>query len=185
MKIACLLIVGLISISAFSQTDNSKKSESWDSWFMPGGGYRTYFQKGQNPSQPYHGYMVDFVIYADGNVATYMKTPARMKFYSNLSILSSSRAEASDIFMLGVGANCAFEANISRKFLIPYFGAEVGGIFEKNFSSMQITPVAGVQIYSNQKIIWSLQGGYLYSLKQFNDYSGYNISSSVNFLLWN
>jgi len=50
---------------------------------------------------------------------------------------------------------------------------------------MQFTPVAGIQIFSNKRLIWSVQAGYNYTVKDFENYSGMQYSSTFNLLLWN
>jgi hypothetical protein len=99
--------------------------------------------------------------------------------------MKSDKNSAKDIFNVNFGLNLSFEAVIKRKFGIPYFGLELGGLFQRDFSSLQFTPVAGLQLLSNKRMIWTAQVGYNYTIKYFDEYSGLQYSSTFNLLLWN
>ncbi len=163
------------------------QNEEWDDYFMPGAGYKMFVPKNRSDLGTYHGFTTEFVIYAraKGSDSKYWSGPGRIKTYGNLSIMGSDNAVARDIFFVNAGLNLSFESNIKRKFLIPYFGLEMGGLFQRDFSSMHFTPVAGIQLLSTKRVIWSVQGGYLYTTKRFDEYSGYSFSSTLNILLWN
>jgi hypothetical protein len=182
MKTICLLCLMFSSISLFSQYSDNE----WDDYFMPGIGYRAYFPKNTSDLGVYQGVMTEFVIYAraKGSYSSFTG-PSRIKTYGNLSIMTSNNELAKDIFFGNVGLNLSFEANTNRKFLIPYFGLEMGGLFQRDFSTLQFSPLAGVQIVTTKNIIWSIQGGYQYTTKYFDEYSGYSGCSTINVLLWN
>ena len=99
--------------------------------------------------------------------------------------MKSNNTEAQDIFIFNSGINLAFESKTDRKFGIPYFGLEIGGLFQRDFSSVQITPLAGIHLFSSRNFMINVQGGYQYSVRKFNEYSGFNCSATFNFLLWN
>ncbi len=177
-----MLLFVLSNKSGYAQT------EEWDDYFMPGIGYKVYTPKNSSKLGVYHGIVTEFVIYATAkNKQSSQSGPARVKTYANLSILKSTQSSdsARNIFNVNFGLNLSFEGKCNRKYLIPYFGLEVGGLFQRNFASMQFTPVAGIQIFSNKRLIWSVQAGYNYTVKDFENYSGMQYSSTFNLLLWN
>ncbi|MBI3133791.1 MAG: hypothetical protein HYZ14_03865 [Bacteroidetes bacterium] len=182
MKIILLTAFVALSINAFCQNDDTE----WDDYFMPGVGYKMYVPKNTTDLGVYHGVMTEFVIYARAKGLKSSSTgPARIKTYGNLSIMSSTQSEAKDIFYCNMGLNLSLEGKTDRKFLIPYFGLETGGLFQRDFSTMQFSPVVGFQLVSTKKILWNVQGGYQYTTKKFDEYSGYTFSSTFNILLWN
>ena len=175
-----ILLLFLTNKSVYAQT------EEWDDYFMPGIGYKVYTPKNSAKLGVYQGIVTEFVIYAKAkNKLSSQSGPARVKTYANLSILKSNQDSARNIFNVNFGLNLSFEGKCNRKYLIPYFGLEVGGLFQRNYSSMQFTPVAGIQLFSNKRMIWTLQAGYNYTVKYFEDYSGMQYSSTFNLLLWN
>lgn len=172
----------LFTTSFFAQDD----TDEWDDYFMPGVGYRVYTPKNHAKLGVYQGVMTEFVIYgrAKGKKST-ESGPARVKTYGNLSILRSDADSARDMFSANFGLNLSFESNTDRKWGIPYFGLEVGGLFQRDFSTMQFTPVGGIQLVSTKFILWNAQVGYMYTTKYFDEYSGFQFSSTLNVLLWN
>ncbi len=179
MRIYLLLTTVFFITTSFAQVD-----QEWDDYFMPGLGVKSYIPKNHSEIGVYNGIMTEFVIYAKakGSVGS---GPSRIKTYGNLSIMGSSVKSSNDIFFANVGLNLSYEGKLKRKYLIPYFGLEIGGLFQRDFSTFQFSPVTGIQIVSNKRILWSVQGGYLYTTKRFDEYSGFSLASSVNVLLWN
>ncbi len=180
-----LLFITVLSVFV-ANTSSYAQTEEWDDYFMPGIGYKVYTPKNSTKLGVYQGIVTEFVIYAKAkNKLSSQSGPARVKTYANLSILKSDQDSARNIFNVNFGLNLSFEGKCNRKYLIPYFGLEVGGLFQRNYSSMQFTPVAGIQLFSNKRMIWTLQAGYNYTVKYFEDYSGMQYSSTFNLLLWN
>jgi hypothetical protein len=183
--ISALFATCLLSFLSFAQT-NTNSYEEWDDYFMPGVGYKMYLPKNSDGLGVYQGIMTEFVIYARAKGSLSSKSgPARVKTYGNLSIMRSDQDSARDIFGANVGLNLSFEGKTDRKWCIPYFGLETGGLFQRDFSTMQFTPVAGIQLVSTKHIIFNVQAGYTYTTKYFDEYSGYQFSSTLNVLLWN
>ncbi len=183
MRISILVIITCcIQLTSIAQN----KDEEWDDYFMPGVGYKVYTPKRMDSLGTYQGVSTEFVIYARARKGVSWKSgPSRVKTYGNLSILKSDANNARDIFNVNIGLNLSFEAVAKRKFGIPYFGLELGGLFQRDFSSLQFTPVVGIQLLSTRFLIWTAQAGYNYTLKYFDQYSGMQYSSTVNLLLWN
>jgi hypothetical protein len=154
---------------------------------MPGVGYRYYIPKNNKVLGEYRGVVSEFVVYARAKApdSKTWKGPSRLKTYGNVSLMKSSIEENNDLFMCNFGLNLSFEGNIKRKWLIPFFGIEIGGVFRRGYNTFQFTPLSGIHIVSTKKILWNIQAGYQYNAKYFDQYSGYNITSTINFLLWN
>lgn len=182
MKKLILAILMIGSNFAFGQNDDTE----WDDYFMPGIGYKMYVPKNKIELGIYQGVMTEFVIYAKAkSKSSEYPGPSRIKTYANLSIMSSDKAEVNDIFYTNLGLNLSFEGRRDRKYMIPYFGLELGGMFQRNFSTFQLSPVAGIQVISTKTMLWNIQGGYQYTVKRFDELSGYVFSSTLNVLLWN
>lgn len=185
MKHYSFLLAFFLLFGSATQAQENINTE-WDDYFMPGIGYKVYTPKQSDSLGVYQGIMTEFVIYARARGGeSWRSGPARVKTYGNLSIMKSDAAGARDIFNVNVGLNLSFEAVTKRKFAIPYFGLELGGLFQRDFSSLQFTPVAGLQLLSTRHVICTVQAGYNYTIKYFDEYSGMQYCSTVNLLLWN
>ena len=153
---------------------------------MPGIGYKTYVPIKYDSLGVYHGIVTEFVIYARAKgVNSSFSGPARVKTYGNLSIMTSRNEKANDIFLSNLGLNMSFEGKTNRAYILPFFGLELGGLFQRGFKTFQFTPLIGVQLISTKNILWNIHTGYQYTTKRFDEYSGYTLSSTLNFLLWN
>lgn len=182
MKKIFTVVLILCSTSIYAQDYDTE----WDDYFMPGVGYRAYFPKNCENLGFYQGIVTEFVVYARAKGKDSRRSgPARIKSYGNLSIMTSSKEEAKDIFFCNFGLNLSFEGSTNRKFLIPFFGLEMGGLFQRDFSTFHFSPVGGIQLLSTKKMVWNIQGGYQYTTKIFDELSGYTLSSTLNVLLWN
>lgn len=172
-----------------STDDDNSNTTVWDDWFMPGFGAKLYIPKNVDSLGTYTGIMTEFIIYAySRNSKTRRKygiAPSRAKTYGNLSIMKSNKGENHEIFFANFGLNLSFESKANRNFFIPYFGIETGGMFQRTFSSYHFTPLAGIQIISSKRAVLSIEGGYQYTTKRFDEFSGILVSTSLNFLLWN
>jgi hypothetical protein len=182
-KITCLSFFLLISLFTYARIEPETENE-WDDYFMPGIGYKFYVPKNAQLGV-YHGLVTEFVFYARAKGRFSKRSgPARIKTYGNLTIMSSDQQEAKDIFCSSSGINLSFEGSTDRKYIIPFFGLEIGGLFQRGFSTFQFTPVLGLQVISTKSILWNIQCGYQYTNKRFDEYSGYTINSTFNVLLW-
>lgn len=154
-----------------------------ETYFMPGAAWDIYQPRSADIS-PYSGPSVEYVFYARSKFGyTSGRGPSRIKTYGKIGILTAD-AESPDVLLLNSGINLSFESKTYRKIFIPYFGVDLGGLFNKDFSTFHFTPLVGIQLYSSDKINACIQSGYLYSLQKFETYSGYNLKASVNLLLW-
>jgi hypothetical protein len=182
-KIICVTALLLISLFTYARIEPETDTE-WDDYFMPGIGYKFYVPKNSQLGV-YHGLMTEFVFYAraKGRFSKH-SGPSRIKTYGNLSIMSSDNEEAKNIFYSNFGLNLSFEGSTDRKYFIPFFGLEAGGLFQRGFSTFQFTPLVGIQLVSNKLVLWNIQAGYQYTNKRFDEYSGYTIGSTFNVLLW-
>lgn len=183
-----LLLAIVVSMSSVSMAQNDENTE-WEDYFMPGLGYKVYVPKNSKLGV-YHGVVTEFIFYARAKGRSPKKYrasegPSRIKTYGNLSMLKSDGEGAKDIFFSNFGVNFSFESKTNRKYLIPYFGLEFGGLNQRNFGTFHFTPVGGIQLISNESVIWTLNGGFQYTTKKFDEYSGYNIGSTLNIMLWN
>lgn len=176
--------VGEIVEKTLHEMREFNRTETKSDYFMPGAAFDIY-QPRDKEIGDFYGPGVEFVFYSRlKHSSSNRNGPSRIKSYGKIGILNSTFQDSSDILMVSTGINLSFESKTDRKFLLPYFGLDLGGVFGRTLNTFQFTPLLGVQLFSTSKIIWSAQAGYLYSVKKFDQYSGYNFRTSLNVLLW-
>ena len=169
---------------AVSSLKHFYDDEETDSFFMPGASF-TFYQPKDASLGFYHGPSAEFVFYSRTKLKfSNSAGPSRIKFYGNIGILNSEFRDSSDLISFGAGVNLSFESKTDRKYLLPYFGVEVGGLAKKDLLTYTFSPVLGCQILSYRKLIWSVQGAYAISSKESNRLSGYQLKTAINFILW-
>lgn len=159
-------------------------SDEKNDYFMPGAAFDLY-QPRNNEIGAFYGPSVEFVFYSRSkNSYSNRSGPSRIKSYGKIGILNSTFQDSSDLLMVSAGLNLSFESKTNRNFLLPYFGLDIGGLYGNSLRTFQFTPHLGVQFVSTRNLVWSGQAGYLYSVKSFDQYSGYSFKTSLNVLLW-
>lgn len=185
MKKTILLIVWVcFSGSLFAQNESTTKNIEFDRAFMPGGGFGMHFPKGKDSLGVLSGVAVEFLLFA--RVAQNDDSgPSHVRVYSKLNMLQSSKKDVSNFLSYAMGLNMSLERNPKRTFLIPYFGLEMGGLSNKNFSTtLQFTPMLGIHLLSRENIFINVQGGYMYPVKNFDLLQGASFQAGLNFSLW-
>jgi hypothetical protein len=157
--------------------------QDFDAFFMPGLGYRVYTPKNDTLGL-FHGLSVEFLFF-ERIRQTNSRGPSHSRMYGKLSILSSNEEDVNDLFEYGVGLDFSIERNPKRDWLIPYFGAEVGAISQKNQSTVFLfKPMLGLHLLAKEHLFINAQGGYLYPVKKFDDLQGLMGELTLNFSLW-
>ena len=184
LLIAILSFFSIQGVKAQYNSTNNYTGEEWETYFMPGAGYHSYFPDLSDSLGYFQGISIEYLIAAwihkNDNHG-----PSHGRVYTKVNFMKSSKENINDIFYLALGLDLSIERNPKRDFLIPYFGLELGGMIQKQFGSLlAITPTFGVHIYSSQNMFVNLTGGYVYPTKSLEELRGYTIQFSVDFSLW-
>ena len=86
-------------------------------------------------------------------------------------------------FTYALGVNLSFEKfnNGSRNFLIPYFGAKIGGIYFNNIGQgMLLEPVLGLVIINKKAVNINLDSGLFLNTVDLSNYIGLHSSLIIN-----
>ncbi len=191
----CLIAsFGLIStLQAQSGTDNGddlplkKKTKNYtndeDLYFMPGAGF-TVYAPSEDTLGVFSGGNIDFLFFSKINQNN-RRGPSHVRFYGKLGVLNSSKKNIATMLTYSAGVTFSFERMPKRDFLIPYFGAEIGSITQKQLSaSFQITPVAGLHVVAKPNIFVNIHGGYVFPNTNADALRGYTGQITVNFSFW-
>jgi hypothetical protein len=164
---------------------SATKDEKFDfeTAFMPGLAYTVYAPAAHDSIGNYSGICIDYLFYAQVHQNDDYG-PSHIRFYGKISILKSDKGKQTNLLMYNLGLDMSIERNPKRNYLIPFFGAELGGISKKQFTTLAITPTAGIYLLSKKNIFINLYGGYVYTTREFETYKGFMAQAGLNFALW-
>lgn len=158
--------------------------EEWNSAFIPGLSYTNYLPYDSKSFGTFQGISVEYLIFA-GIHRNDNRGPSHVRVYNRYDLMSSSIDTVSEAFIYSLGLNLSFERNPKRNFLVPYFGIEVGGLYQKNMGNIfNFTAVGGIWLYTSQNIFVNLAGGYLYPIEKIEVYRGFRGTLGLNLSLW-
>jgi len=158
--------------------------EEWRSIFLPGAYFTTYFPNADETLGWYRGAAVEVAFYTwvhrNDN-----RGPSHGRAYIKGQILDSSEEDAPITFIYSLGAELSVERNPHRRFLLPFFGLDVGGISQDNLGQrFQVTPQLGVYVWYSRNIFITLIGGYVIAPTELETLRGWTAALGGNFTLW-
>lgn len=158
-------------------------NEEWKTTLLPGLN-GVYYAPADKSLGYFTGVGVEYLFY--GGIHKNNNTgPSHSKVYLRLDMMNSSIDTVGLAFFCNVGVHLSVERNPVRKFFVPYFGMEIGSIYQRlHGSTFQFTPILGVWLFSEQNTFISAQMGYMYSAGALETLRGYRASVGINFSLW-
>jgi hypothetical protein len=110
--------------------------------------------------------------------------PSQGSFYAQAALLQSPRASGT-MALFEVGATASFERNASRRWLIPYFGATVGGVSQPDLGTSVFTyPMGGLHLYWHRNLMLDAEGGYHFPFQDIDKTRGPRGQLTARFSLW-
>ncbi|TNE79523.1 MAG: hypothetical protein EP332_10655 [Bacteroidetes bacterium] len=174
----------LISKAEYDKEQKRKAYKNFHTYMMPGVSYLIYTPKRADSLGSYTGINIDYLISARVSQNT-NPGPSHVRFYGKLSILGSSKSEMPSILNYGLGLNLSVEKYPNRRFFIPYFGLESGGMAQRGYgNTLQFTPLLGMHIVAQSNLFVNIHAGYVYPIKNFDQYQGWTAQAGFNFALW-
>ena len=83
------------------------------------------------------------------------------------------------------GAIVSFEGNASRRILIPYFGAAIGGLWHSDYGGHATADASlGLYIVNTRSFILDLEGGYVMPFTDVDALIGLRTQLTAAFALW-
>lgn len=111
--------------------------------------------------------------------------PSHGKFFTRFDIMHSNNPEQSVAFHYSAGVHLSMERYPKREYLIPYFGIETGGMYNKKYDHIfQFTPTLGMWLYADQTNSVTASVGWLLPMDRFEDLYGMRASIGANVALW-
>lgn len=158
--------------------------EEWRSKLLPGVYLGTYFPQDDASYGYYRGVVMELVLIAwirrNENMG-----PSHGRVYARAQILDSSQADAPATLIYGLGLDLSIERNPRRRWLLPFFGLDVGGIRQDSLGHRyQATPLIGVHLFASRNIQLRAATGYVIVPEELETLSGWQATLGGNFTLW-
>jgi hypothetical protein len=158
--------------------------DEWQTFFMPGAVFHVYVPEMKDSLGYFKGVSVEYLIAAWIH-KNENRGPSHGRIYTKVNFMKSSKKDIKDIFYWAIGLDLSLERNPTRNYLIPYFGLEVGDMYQSQLGNIvTITPTLGVHLFTSQNLFVNLTGGYVYPSKHLEELRGYTAQLGVNFSLW-
>jgi hypothetical protein len=152
-----------------------------DIYFMPGA-TGVFFQPGRSHA-PFFG--------AGATIAPYQWSrnndhfgPSQGSVYFGVAMLGSEKTSGV-MTLYELGATASFERNSSRRWLIPYFGATVGGMTQSHIgTAAYVYPLGGMHFYWHRNLMIDGEGGYHFPFAEVDQTRGPRAQLTARFSLW-
>ncbi len=158
--------------------------EEWESKLLPGVYLGAYFPSDEATYGRYRGVVMELVLMAwirrNEN-----RGPSHGRVFVRGQILDSSRAGVPVTFIYGLGLDLSVERNPKRRWLLPFFGLEVGGLLQDGLGHrFQTTPHVGVHLFASRNIYVRAAAGYLIAPRELETLRGWHSTIGGNLTFW-
>jgi hypothetical protein len=158
--------------------------EEWESKLLPGVYLGGYFPADRETYGVYRGVVMELVMLAwirrNEN-----RGPSHGRVYVRGQILDSSEDEVPVTFVYGLGFDLSIERNPRRRWLLPFFGLDVGGLVQDGLGHrLQTTPHAGVHLFASRNVFVRTEVGYLIVPGELETLRGWHATLGGNVTLW-
>ena len=160
--------------------------EQIDSFVMPGLEYVLYVPNATGTLGVFQGVTAQFDVWSFIH-RNEKRGPSHGRIYVAFALAASTEKASSALFESTLGFALSIEKNPSRRWLIPYFGAEVGIYFQKQTETLAVaTPMLGAYLYSGPNLQLVAHAGYLlpFSSGKFDDVRGLAAGLGAHVALW-
>ena len=136
-----------------------------------------------NAAGPWYGGGLELVAAWSDNSQAF--GPSQGKFRFDIAALASGTMGTGTMVMYRGGAQVSFERNASRSWLIPYFDADVGGLWTSGTGSRGFVDGGlGVYLWHARSLIVDLEVDGLLPYSQPSQLGGVRSQLAVSFALW-
>ena len=158
--------------------------DEWESKLLPGIYLGAYFPNDRATYGRYRGVVMELVLLAwirrNEN-----RGPSHGRVYLRGQVLDSDKAGVPVTFLYGLGLDLSIERNPHRRWLLPFFGVDVGGLVQEGLGHRyQTTPQAGVHLYASRNIYVRAAAGYLIAPGELESLRGWYATLGGNLTLW-
>jgi hypothetical protein len=149
-----------------------KVKDEWESKLLPGVYYSMYRPSDRTTYGTFQGVSLELVplawIRRNDN-----RGPSHGRLTLKADVLDSTKTGVPALLFYSVGLDLSIERNPSRRWLIPIFGVDLGGIVQKQIGHhFQAMPHLGVYAWASRNIFVSILAGYAITVSQLEALRG-------------
>jgi hypothetical protein len=162
-------------------------TEEWETFFMPGAQYSLLVPEARDQFGVLQGVSIEYLV-AGWIHRNENRGPSHGRFYIDIDLMRST--VTSDLGIIySMGMTLSFERNPKRQFLIPYFGVELGGIYQKpetgdQVHAAQVNPLGGISLFASQNLFVNVTAGYMVPFSHMEQLRGFRAKAGLNFSFW-
>jgi hypothetical protein len=163
-------------------------------WLLLGGGASAFVTHGDGEFFVGGAFDVTLVaIREDGvsgyacahGVGNYECHASHHRFYGQFEVLDSTRSGAPALFAYGIGFSASLEWYPARRYLIPHYGVEVGGLVRSEVAHRaQVRPYLGLHLWADEDVWINATFGYRIVPAELRDLSGPSFALSAVMNPW-
>ncbi len=167
-----------------SQSVTLEVSEEWEVYALPGVQAVSYWPRQSIDTGGYQGASVEClgIAWAHRNNK---HGPSHGRVYLDLDLLFPTSGHGGNLYAYTIGTDLTVERNPSRRFLLPYFGAEVGGIHSAALGDYFVAiPYAGLHLWADRSAWVNVSGGYVLPGRNLDRLSGAFAKAGLDLSFW-
>ncbi len=173
-----------MGIEVVETVQTERSTNEWTSFLLPGVGYSAYLPRERDRFGTFHGVTLEILIGAwihrNNN-----RGPSHGRVYVLTELLQSTRTNVPMLFGYALGFSLSLERNPRRRWLLPVYGLEVGGIIsEATGGYFQTVPYAGLHVYSSPNVFVNLRGGYRLVPSAIERLGGAHFGATLDYSVW-
>jgi hypothetical protein len=170
------------------------EAHDYHRWLLIGGGPSAFLSHGNG--EVFLGGTVDitFAAVREGGMApyacargsrTYDCHASHHRFYAEFAVLDSTRSGAPSLFTYGAGYSASLEWRPARRYLIPHYGIDAGGLVRAGVGHRaQVHPYLGLHLWASDNLWLNATLGYRVTPAELLDLSGPTFALSAILNPW-
>jgi hypothetical protein len=175
---------GTIDIEVVESGGSAPGHNEWSSYLLPGAGYSVYMPRDQTRFGTFHGVALEILIgswiHRNNN-----RGPSHGRVYVQGELARSTQTGGSLLFAYALGFSLSLERNPHRRWLLPVYGLDIGGITsEATGGHFQALPYAGLHLYSSPNIFMNLRAGYRIVPGSVEQLGGWHLGATLDYSIW-
>jgi hypothetical protein len=177
-----ILVPGLAFASPCASPDDRREEcIERDILFMPG--VQGVFFQPKGASKPFFGGGVQMAPYHWSHNNDHFGPSQGATFFE--ASLLESQGQPGALAIYDVGFSLSFERNASRRYLIPYFGASLGGTIHQKLPNTSFAyPFGGLHLFWHHNLIVNAEGGYHFPFASVDAMRGPRAQVVARFSMW-
>ena len=163
---------------------SARSTDAWGAFFMPSLGGALYVPPARADAGTFVGgsfgiSLVSWIHRTDD------PGPSHGHIYLRGELYASTRQEVPVLFAYMAGFSLAIESNPTRRYLIPSYGLEMGGLIHETLGSpFQFTPYGGLCLYADHGVFVMARGGYRVVPVRVSRLSGVHAALEIEASVW-